>query len=168
MATTYLPRDDHIARCVRPTLVMRDEETNEAIGVFPGAFELRRNEQNLSVSWEEYFRGGRHERMRQIVKHSGLTLGPRHGYAVIQVGLFSDICANRGANVRVIHEPTDAKPSSRERSPVPKRQSVAIRGISEYRRAGSDPGRGSFSMIGSGSMRHCHANEEKVWRRRIG
>jgi hypothetical protein len=89
---------------------MWDEVTKEAVGVFPAAFELRPGEKDLSVNWMEFFPGDRKERLRQVVKHAELKLRPNHGYGIIQVGDVHDTCANQGAKVRIIHEPTTGNP----------------------------------------------------------
>ena len=68
-------------------------------------------ERDLSVNWIEFFTGDRTEQLRQVVKHAELKLRANHGYAVIQVGAFHDTCANQGAKVRIIHEPTPGNPA---------------------------------------------------------
>jgi hypothetical protein len=74
MPTNYLPSDDHIARHIKPSLIMRDEVTHEAVGIFPQAFELRDAERDLSVSWLEVFAGSSFDQIRQVMEHTELRL----------------------------------------------------------------------------------------------
>jgi len=111
MPTTYLPPEHHIARHIKPRLVQRDEETNEPIGIFPEAFQLRDAERDLSVNWLEHFRGDRTEQLRQVIAHSELKLKARDGFGVLQVGVVSEICERHGAKVRIIHDPTPKNPA---------------------------------------------------------
>jgi hypothetical protein len=106
MPPKYLPAEDHIARHIRPRWIMRDEDTNEPIGVLPVAFELRPGERDLSVSWLEVFPGTRMQQLRQVVDNAELDVRPSHAYAVFQVEAFVDLCASKEAKVRIIHEPT--------------------------------------------------------------
>lgn len=111
MPTTYLPPEDHVARHIKPRLIKLDEDTNEPIGVFPEAFQLRDGERDLSVNWLEYFPGDRAEQLRQVVDHSELTLKARDGFGVLRVGELSEVCERHGAKVRVIHERTEKNPA---------------------------------------------------------
>ena len=111
MPTTYLLPEDHVARRVKPSLVQRDEDTKEPIGIFPEAFQLRPEEPDLSVSWLEYFAGDRLARMKAVVEHSELELRPRDGFGVLQVGVLSEICERHGAKVRVIYDPKPKNPA---------------------------------------------------------
>jgi hypothetical protein len=111
MPTIHLPSDDHIARHIKPRLVKKDEVTKNAIGVFPEAFALREGERDLSVNWLEFFPGDETEQLRQVIRHTELKLNARHGFGILQVGQFSNVCAIHGAKVRIIHERTDGNPA---------------------------------------------------------
>ena len=50
-----LPEGDHIMRFVPWARLMKDEN-EKVIGFFSQAFELRENENSLSVNWLEYFK----------------------------------------------------------------------------------------------------------------
>lgn len=111
MTTKYLPRDHHIARHIKPRLIMWDEDTGEAVGVFPEAFALRDGEKDLSVSWLEFFPGSRQEQLAKVKEHTELTLNPRHGFSVLSVESFMETCVTQNAKVRIIHEPTAGNPA---------------------------------------------------------
>lgn len=110
MTTKYLSPDDHIARHIKPSLIMRDEEL-KAIGIFPQAFALREDERDLSVNWLEFFSGSPFEQLKQIMEHTELTMNARHGFGVLSVGSFIESCASQGSKVRIIHEPTAGNPA---------------------------------------------------------
>jgi hypothetical protein len=113
MPTTYLPREHHIARYIRARMLMREivDGTQRIIGVHPSAFALRDVEKNLSVDWMEHYEGSKLEKLRRIVNHAELELKPRDAYGVLQVGGVSDACAERGARVRIIYDPTVGNPA---------------------------------------------------------
>jgi hypothetical protein len=50
----------------------------------------------------EHYPGVKARQLKEIVRHAELELKKNDAYGVLQVGVFSDVCAN----VRIIHEPT--------------------------------------------------------------
>jgi hypothetical protein len=117
MPNHYLPEADHVVRLVKPSLLMRDEDTNAVIGCFPQAFELREAsehreaERDLSVSWLEFFAGSKTERLQQVRNHAEMTLRPNHGFACLNVGEIHQTCKSVSVKVRIIHEPTRGNPA---------------------------------------------------------
>ena len=85
---------------------MRDENTNDVIGVFPAAFKMRDGENDLSVNWLQHFSGSKGDRLRSVRDHAELELGKNYGFAVLNVGEFKTACESVHGKVRVIHEPT--------------------------------------------------------------
>ncbi len=128
MPIKHLPHEDHIARHVKPRLILRDEITKQAIGIFPEAFALREGERDLSVSWLEFFSGDQLEQLRQVANHTELKLNRRHGFGILRVDAFISACAAQGAKVRILHEPTDGNPahSSVHQYPRDKDELLAI------------------------------------------
>jgi hypothetical protein len=105
MSSKPLPPDNHIARWVKPTLILRDDGGNP-IGIYPDAFGIRPEDENvMSVSWVEYWHGTRSNQLRQVAENPGLTIRASHAYAILQVGECADICATYGDGVRILHEP---------------------------------------------------------------
>jgi hypothetical protein len=113
MPTTYLLDEDHIARYIRSGLLIRDE-TRTIIGVHPPAFFLRETERNLSVDWMECYPGGKSAQLIEVVRHAELQLKKNDAYGVLQVGIFSDVCAKKNVKVRIIYEPTPNNPAHSE------------------------------------------------------
>ncbi len=111
MPTKYLPKTDHVIRIVKPSLVMRDDETKQVIGCFPQAFRLRDDERDLSVNWLEYFSGTKEERIRQVRDHAEVDVRPNTGFACLKVGTIHQTCDSLNLKVRIIHEPTDGNPA---------------------------------------------------------
>lgn len=112
MPSTYLPETDHVVRIIpKPANLMWNDDKTAAIGIFPQAFVLRGDEDNLSVSWLEHFSGSKNERMKQVRDHAELTLKPRSGLAVLNVGELKGACEACNVKVRVIHEPTSENPA---------------------------------------------------------
>jgi hypothetical protein len=63
MVTKYLDPEHHVARHIKPRLIIHDEITKAAIAIFPEAFALREGERDLSVSWLECFPGDETEQL---------------------------------------------------------------------------------------------------------
>jgi hypothetical protein len=55
---TNLPDEDHVMRYVSWARLRRDEDDN-ILGFLGAAFQLRPDEESLSVNWLEYFDGDR-------------------------------------------------------------------------------------------------------------
>jgi len=101
-----LPNEDHVMRYVPWTKLRRDEDEN-VIGFLPHAFELRQEEQFLSVNWLEYFSGDRDNRIRDSVKmfRKIRSVGKKSAFGIGNVGQIKEICSANGAQVRIVYEP---------------------------------------------------------------
>ncbi len=99
-----LREDDHLSRYCKPTAVGRDGLPTAA------AFELRPNEDHLSVNWLEYF-GSRDlgtavERVREAFRRKGYQLRRNGRFAVVGVGAAKTAVAEAvGRPGRVEHLP---------------------------------------------------------------
>lgn len=103
---TNLPDEDHVMRYVPWTRLRRDEDEN-VIGFLPQAFELRPDEESLSVNWLEYFDGDREDRIRDSVKmfRDIRTVGKKSAFGIGNVGQIKRTCSASGAQVRIVYEP---------------------------------------------------------------
>jgi hypothetical protein len=112
MANDYLPEDSHMARHVPSQLVSRDPNTDAVIGCFPQAFELRADEEYLSTSWLEFYRGSSLQCTAAVAAAMSKTrkIGARHGLAIGNVGAVKAACDEFGTKIRVIHEPNEDNP----------------------------------------------------------
>jgi hypothetical protein len=112
MATSYLPDNDQIIRHIPAQLLIRDPETDAIQGCYPQAFQLRPQEEYLSASWLEFFRGNFLDCLAAVAGAMGRTrkVGPSHGFAVGNVGAVKEACSAYDMRIRVIHEPNDDSP----------------------------------------------------------
>lgn len=103
-----LPDEDHVMRYVPWARLRRDEDDN-VIGFLAEAFELRQNEQELSLNWLEYFDGTHEERSRASVEvfRNTRTVGKKSAFGIGNVGKIKEACSANGARVRIVYDPED-------------------------------------------------------------
>jgi hypothetical protein len=112
MAKTYLPLEHHVVRYV-PWARLRKDENDNVVGVLGAAFRLRNDEEFLSATWAEFFKGDDHAaRIASAVKAiraSRVEVKPRSGFAVGNVRKIKEVCFadSKQYKIRVIHEPED-------------------------------------------------------------
>jgi len=101
-----LPDEDHVMRYV-PWTKLRRDENEHVIGFLPQAFELREEEQSLSLNWLEYFSGDRNQRIRESVNmFRGIRkVGAKSAYGIGNVRHIKEVCDSNGARVRIVYEP---------------------------------------------------------------
>lgn len=106
MRRVLLPDDDHFSRYCKPTAVGRDG--------FPmaAAFELRPDEDHLSVNWLQYFAAPDLDaavaRVREVFRDKGYRLRPNGRFAVLGVGAALTAVAEAvGGRGRVEHLPLE-------------------------------------------------------------
>jgi len=103
-----LPDEDHVIRYVPWGRLRRDEEDN-ILGFLPQAFQLRPEEDYLSVNWLEYHDGDRERQIRLSVWDMRASfekpLGAKSAFAISNVAQVKKTCQGFGSRVRVIHEP---------------------------------------------------------------
>ena len=107
---TNLPDDDHVMRYVPWGKLRRDGDDNDNVLGFLGtAFKLKPDEDSLSVNWLEYFEGDRDAKIQASVRtfRSTLTVGTKSAFGIGNVRKVKEVCRSRGANVRIVYEPTD-------------------------------------------------------------
>ena len=102
-----LPLEDHIVRFVSPSRLRRDEN-NAVVGILPTAFELRPEDEGLSVTWLEYFAGDRDQKIAstiRAIRASAIKVSQNSGFAIGNVGAIANTVADRGYKIRIIHMP---------------------------------------------------------------
>ena len=109
---TNLPDNDHVMRYV-PWGKLRRDEDDKVLGFLGEAFNLRPNEDSLSVNWLEYFNGDREAQIQAsvITFRRTITVGTKSAFGVGNVAKIKGVCRSRGATVRIVYEPTDDNPS---------------------------------------------------------
>src|SRR5271155_3214568 len=101
-----LPDEDHVIRYV-PWGRLRKDEDDNVLGFLPQAFQLRREEDYLSVNWAEYYDGDRETQIRLSVwaMRDSFDVGTKSAFAIGNVAQVKKTCQAFGSRVRVIHEP---------------------------------------------------------------
>ena len=100
-----IPESDHVTRYVKKRNLRRDEFDN-VIGILHQALEHREDETYLSVTWVEHFdveyETGFLKAAEAISRQ--LTVKKKDGFSTAQVQQFFNLCAQKGAKVRILHE----------------------------------------------------------------
>ena len=101
-----LPDTDHVMRYV-PWARLRKDENENVVGILPQAFELRPEEESLSVNWLEYFDGDRGNRIRNSVEmlRNTRNVGKKSAFGIGNVGKIKETCGANGVSVRIVYEP---------------------------------------------------------------
>lgn len=101
--------DEHHVIRYAPWSKLRKDEDENVHGLLPQALELRPGEEYLSVTWIEFFEGEPHEQYLCAVStlRSSIDTRPKGAMAKANVGKMRDICRQRSAPIRIVHEPED-------------------------------------------------------------
>ena len=124
-----IPDPHHVMRFVPKKYLIPDEEGNPTGGIRPEAFQLKpKDEGRLSVTWLEYFAGDHPVQRVAAVKatRASLTVKPRDGFAVGQVGQIKARCASRRHNIRVAHTPVDGNKAHAEVLQLPENETILL------------------------------------------
>jgi hypothetical protein len=97
--------EDHVVRYVRKRQLRRDSDGN-VLGVLPDAFNRREHEEYLSSTWLEHFSPEYEPGLRAAANaiRQQLTVKPRDGFTVGNVGKIVEICQGFEVRVRLLHE----------------------------------------------------------------
>jgi hypothetical protein len=108
---TNLPDEDHVMRYV-PWGKLRRDEDDSVLGFLPQAFQLRPEEEVLSVGWIEFFADPA-TRVQESVwaLRRARQAGGKSAFAIGNVGKIKGTCRVHGTKVRILHEPTDDEPA---------------------------------------------------------
>jgi hypothetical protein len=108
-----LPDEDEVIRYVPWTRLRKDEDEN-VLGFLPHAFQLRPDEDYLSINWLQYHDGDRETQIRLSVWAIRDTfekpLGAKSAFAIGNVAQIKKTCQACGSRVRVVHEPEPNNP----------------------------------------------------------
>jgi hypothetical protein len=108
-----LPDEDHVIRYVAWGRLRKDGDEN-VLGFLPQAFQLRSDEDYLSVNWLEYHDGDRETQIRLSVwamrDSFEKPLGVKSAFAIANVSKVKETCRAAGRRVRIIHEPEPKNP----------------------------------------------------------
>lgn len=101
----YLPDDDHVMRHVPYKKLLKDEDGTPIGGFLPQAFELREDENGLSVNWLEYFECTHQDNIEASVQkfRDTRSIGKTSAFGISSVGRIQDVCADHNEDkVRVL------------------------------------------------------------------
>jgi hypothetical protein len=114
-----VPDEDEVTRWIKPKLLGRDDDDNvilDATGhptfVFPAAFELREDEDSLSVTWLQHFGGDRAQHLPQAADafrkatDSG-RLQAQSAFAIAAVGLIKEVASEYELKLRILEDPIE-------------------------------------------------------------
>ncbi|MBT1066014.1 hypothetical protein KJY73_20740 [Bowmanella sp. Y26] len=103
----YLNSEHHVSRYIKKRLVMWDED-GRAYGIYPQAFELREDEESLSVSWLEYFNRTHEQNIVDSIKEfkgRPFDVHPKSGFGISNVGVLYKICSDSDhPKVKVLYD----------------------------------------------------------------
>ena len=123
-----LPDEHHIVRVVSYSRLQKDSD-GQPIGLLFSAFQRKENEEGLSVTWMEYFKGSREDRISAAVKAiraSALTVGKKSGFAVGNVGGIKSVCLHQKHKIRIIHWPEDDNKAHAEIRQLPRDDTILL------------------------------------------
>ena len=103
-----LPDEDHIARLVPWARVAKDSDDNP-IGILGAAFQLRENEEGLSVNWLERVSDDPSQQAIETIRLISCQrkVGSKARLAILNVGSTHQIALARNRKIRIIHAPID-------------------------------------------------------------
>jgi hypothetical protein len=109
MAQPNVPDDHHLVRYVPFGRLDKDQDNN-VIGYLPQAFEMRPDEDALSVNWAERAGGSLGTRLRRTAEfirdtQKSKTLGKKGRLAILNVARVKEVCLGHGRRVRIVHDP---------------------------------------------------------------
>ena len=112
-----LPDQDHVTRWIKPRFVGKNDDGSVIVDkagrpsmIFPHAFEMREDEESLSITWLEHFGGTLGIQLPlaadavRTTTQSG-TLKDKSGFAIGLVSHIKEAGSKHGAKLRVIEDP---------------------------------------------------------------
>ena len=130
-----LPDQDEVTRWIKPKLLGRDDNGNVVLDnqgrpkfVFPAAFELREDEDSLSVTWLQHFGNGRVQHLPKAAEafrkstNSG-KLQAHSAFAIAGVASIKETGASHDSKLRILEDPIDGNPGHTEIRRYPREMS---------------------------------------------
>jgi hypothetical protein len=126
-----LPDEDHVMRYVSWARLRRDADDN-VLGVLPEAFQLRQDEDALSVNWIEFY-GNSETRVHESVwaLRKSRKAGAKSAFVIGEVGKIKATCTLHGCTVRVLHEPQDGEPAHAAIRRLPRDDLILLAALAE-------------------------------------
>lgn len=128
---TNLPDEHHVVRYVPWGKLRRDGDDN-VLGFLPQAFQLRPEEEYLSVSWLEFYPDlASNVRDAIWVMRKVMTVGAKSAFAIGNVGTIKETCLAREVRVRIVHEPEDDDPAHSAIRRLPREDLTLLAALAE-------------------------------------
>ena len=96
-----------------PWTKARRDENDVIVGVLPTAFELRTNEDYLSVTWIQHFGGDLCDQVTEAVRatRQSMTCSPKSCYGLSSSAEIRSVATKTAMKVRMLVEPTVENPA---------------------------------------------------------
>lgn len=122
-----LPDGDHIMRHV-PWSKLRKDENDNVLGFLPQAFQLRPQENSLSVNWLEFFDGNHAAKTKKTIQElrKAKHIGQKSAFGIGSVGNIQKICKQNGGEIKIVYAPTIGIPSHTEIRSLPRDDLVVL------------------------------------------
>ena len=107
MTPQPIPDSEHVLRHAKPRLVRRDDD-NKVVGVYPEAFKHRDDEEYLSATWIEHFDSDYEVGFimaAEAIRRQLPNIKPKAGLVASRAGDIREVPKRFGLKVRVLHEP---------------------------------------------------------------
>jgi hypothetical protein len=112
-----LPDQDEVTRWIKPKLLGRDDDDNVIVDgagrptfVFPAAFEMRDDEDSLSVTWLQHFAADRAQHLplaAEAVRETtdSKRLQPKSAFAIAKIAEIKETGAKFDMKFRILEDP---------------------------------------------------------------
>ena len=108
-----LSDEHHVMRYAPWSKLLKDVDGN-AIGLLWAAFEFRPDEDNLSVSWLEYYPGNHSERIAKCVqgfREGSYKVTSKSAFGFANVKKLKEATAGTGKAIRIVFTPSASNPA---------------------------------------------------------
>jgi hypothetical protein len=107
-----LPTPGTVVRYVGFNKMAKDED-DRVLEPLPSAFEMRPNEEYLSITWAEYYVGASDQRLRCAVEaiRSSRDVGPKGCFCVADLDELMAVITTRSSKGRAVYLPQDDNPA---------------------------------------------------------
>lgn len=105
--------DEHNVMRLVPSQRLRRDGDDNILGFLPQAFQLRPQEQGLSVNWLEHFDGDHSTQVASCIKAIRIHLDVRKksAFGIANVRKVKEICNTKSRTIRIVYAPSDGNES---------------------------------------------------------
>lgn len=105
--------DEHNVMRLVPFNRLRRDGDDNVLGFLPQAFQLRPQEESLSVNWIEHFDGNHSTQVASCIKAIRIHLEVRKksAFGIANVKKIKEICNTKSRTVRIVYAPSEGNDS---------------------------------------------------------